>query len=49
VLGKYAGQFPAIQLFTVAELFGGWGSIQKEFFGDGGVFDQIYKSPAGAQ
>ncbi|MCE0522324.1 MAG: sulfate ABC transporter substrate-binding protein [Methylacidiphilales bacterium] len=48
VLAKYTSQFPAIPLFTVGELFGGWGSIQKEFFGDGGVFDQIYKSPAAA-
>jgi len=46
VLAKYTSQFPEIKLFTVAELFGGWGSIQKEFFGDGGVFDQIYKAPA---
>jgi len=46
VLAKYAGQFPEIKLFTVGELFGGWGSVQKEFFGDGGVFDQIYKAPA---
>jgi sulfate transport system substrate-binding protein len=48
VLARYASQFPTIKLFTVGELFGGWGSVQKEFFGDGGVFDQIYKSPAGA-
>jgi sulfate/thiosulfate transport system substrate-binding protein len=46
VLAKYSSQFPSIQLFTVNELFGGWGSVQKEFFGDGGVFDQIYKAPA---
>jgi sulfate/thiosulfate-binding protein len=46
VLAKYSGQFPAIKLFTVAELFGGWGNIQKEFFGDGGVFDQIYQTQA---
>ena len=45
VQAKYASQFPTIKLFTVGELFGGWGTIQKEFFGDGGVFDQIYKSP----
>jgi sulfate transport system substrate-binding protein len=45
VEAKYASQFPALKLFTVGELFGGWGSVQKEFFGDGGVFDQIYKSP----
>jgi sulfate/thiosulfate-binding protein len=48
VLAKYASQFPKINLFTVAELFGGWGSVQTEFFGDGGVFDQIYKAPATA-
>ena len=45
VEAKYASQFPSIKLFTVADLFGGWGSVQKEYFGDGGVFDQIYKSP----
>jgi sulfate transport system substrate-binding protein len=43
VLAKYAAQFPAIKLFTVADLFGPWGKVQKSFFGDGGVFDQIYK------
>jgi len=48
VEAKYASQFPTIKLFTVGELFGGWGSVQKEFFGDGGVFDQIYKSSATA-
>jgi sulfate/thiosulfate-binding protein len=46
VLTKYASQFPTIKLFTVGELFGGWGSVQKAFFGDGGVFDQIYKTQA---
>jgi len=49
VLAKYAGQFPAIKLFTVTDLFGGWGKVQKEFFGDGGVFDQIYQAPAEAK
>jgi sulfate/thiosulfate-binding protein len=49
VLAHYAAQFPTLKLFTVGELFGGWGSVQKEFFGDGGVFDQIYKSPATAE
>ncbi len=45
-LAKYASQFPHIKLFTIGELFGGWGSVQKDFFGDGGVFDQIYAPPA---
>jgi sulfate/thiosulfate transport system substrate-binding protein len=46
VLAKYTGTFPPIKLFTVTEVFGGWGSVQKEFFGDGGVFDQIYTMSA---
>jgi sulfate/thiosulfate-binding protein len=44
VLAKYASQFPAIKLFTVSDLFGDWGKVQKDYFGDGGVFDQIYKA-----
>lgn len=39
---KYASQFPEINLFTIDEVFGGWSSAQKEYFNDGGVFDQIY-------
>lgn len=40
---KYAASFKAIDLFTIDELFGGWARAQKEHFGDGGTFDQIYK------
>jgi len=40
---KYAADFPAIKLFTIDELFGGWTKAQKTHFEDGGVFDQIYK------
>jgi sulfate transport system substrate-binding protein len=47
-LAKYASQFPAIKIFTVADVFGDWSKVQKDFFGDGGVFDQIYKAPAAA-
>ncbi len=39
---RYAKQFPAIQLFTIDDLFGGWTKAQKTHFADGGVFDQIY-------
>ncbi len=38
---KYAGQFPAIKLATIAD-FGGWAKAQKEHFDSGGTFDQIY-------
>jgi sulfate transport system substrate-binding protein len=42
-LAKYAAQFPALKLFTETKIFGDWNDVQKKFFGDGGVFDQIYK------
>ncbi len=40
---KYAAQFPALQLFTIDDVFGGWAKAQKTYFDDGAVFDQIYK------
>ena len=39
---KYAKQFPAVKLFTIDGVFGGWTNAQKTHFADGGVFDQIY-------
>jgi sulfate transport system substrate-binding protein len=39
---KYAKQFPKLNLITIDKTFGGWTKAQKEHFGDGGVFDQIY-------
>jgi sulfate transport system substrate-binding protein len=41
-VAKYAKQFPAISLFTINDVFGGWAKAQKTHFSDGGVFDQIY-------
>ncbi len=35
-------RFPELMLVTVDD-FGGWKEAQPYFFGDGGVFDQIYK------
>ena len=35
--------FTKVKLFTIDELFGGWGKAQKLHFGDGGTFDQIYE------
>jgi sulfate transport system substrate-binding protein len=40
---KYASQFPKIDLFTIDDVFGGWGKAQKTHFADGGIFDQIYQ------
>jgi len=36
------GRFPELDLVTIAD-FGGWAKVQPEHFGDGGIFDQIYK------
>jgi sulfate transport system substrate-binding protein len=43
VAAKYAGVFPALHLFTIDEVFGGWTKAQATHFADGGVFDQIYE------
>ncbi|ACI94489.1 thiosulfate-binding protein [Afipia carboxidovorans OM5] len=41
---KYATNFAKVDLFTIDDVFGGWTKAQKEHFGDGGVFDKIYKN-----
>jgi len=40
---KYADFFPAVELFTIDEAFGGWTKAKKDHFSDGGTFDQIYQ------
>jgi sulfate transport system substrate-binding protein len=35
-------RFPKVDLVSIDD-FGGWSKVQPEHFGDGGVFDQIYK------
>jgi sulfate/thiosulfate-binding protein len=42
VLAKHKSNFPDIKLFTIDEVFGGWGKAQKRHFDDGGEFDKIY-------
>ncbi|MGE7368454.1 sulfate ABC transporter substrate-binding protein [Neorhizobium sp. NPDC001467] len=40
-------QLPDIKLVTIDDpLFGGWKKAQPDHFGDGGIFDQIYKPGA---
>ncbi len=46
VAGKYAGQFPQVNLFTIDDVFGGWQKAQKTHFSDGGIFDRIYTAKA---
>jgi sulfate/thiosulfate-binding protein len=35
------GAFPAIELFTIDEVFGGWSKAQPTHFDEGGVFDKL--------
>ncbi|TAL81699.1 MAG: sulfate ABC transporter substrate-binding protein [Beijerinckiaceae bacterium] len=37
-----ARRFPKLALFKVSDVFGSWDAVQKKYFADGGVFDQIY-------
>lgn len=43
VAAKYEQSFPKLELVNIRD-FGGWKVVQPKFFGDGGVFDQIYKT-----
>jgi sulfate/thiosulfate-binding protein len=42
IAARHAADFPKIELVTIQQ-FGGWKTAQPKFFGDGGVFDQIYQ------
>ncbi len=37
-------RFPEVNLFTIDEVFGGWGEAQAKHFAEGGIFDQIYST-----
>jgi sulfate transport system substrate-binding protein len=40
---KYRDRFPPISMFTIGEVFGGWGPAHATHFADGGTFDRIYQ------
>ncbi|QEL15309.1 sulfate ABC transporter substrate-binding protein [Limnoglobus roseus] len=42
VKARTADRFPAIELFPASKVGPTWDAIQKRFFAEGGVFDQIY-------
>jgi sulfate/thiosulfate transport system substrate-binding protein len=48
VMSRHREQFPALRLFTIAELFGGWDQAQTMHFKDGALFDQIYLTASAA-
>src|SRR5437879_9156398 len=41
---EYEKSSAKVELFTIDDVFGGWTKAQKEHFGEGGIFDQIYKN-----
>ena len=41
---EYEKSFAKVELFTIDDVFGGWTKAQKEHFGEGGIFDQIFKN-----
>jgi sulfate transport system substrate-binding protein len=41
---QYENSFARVELFTIDDVFGGWTRAQKDHFGEGGIFDQIYKN-----
>jgi len=43
VAARHAADFPALELFTVDSVFGGWKKAQKTHFSDGGTFDLLAK------
>ena len=43
---KYEKQFPALNLITVDQAFGGWAKATRMHFADGASFDQIYQPGA---
>lgn len=44
VLATPATDFPKITLYDFTEIFGNWQKAQSTYFGDKGVFDQIYQA-----
>ncbi len=43
VAKAHAAAFAKVDLFTIDEVFGGWAKAQKTHFGEGGIFDRIYR------
>jgi sulfate transport system substrate-binding protein len=41
---KFPGRFPALEVFTVDDAFGGWAAAHAVHFADGGEFDRLSRS-----
>ena len=44
VLKKHPDLFPAMELFTIDEVFGGWQKAHKAHFAEGALFDQLLRA-----
>ena len=42
-MARHARTFPAVKLFTIDAVFGGWAKANAAHFADGATFDQIYQ------
>jgi sulfate transport system substrate-binding protein len=41
VAARHASEIPALTLFTIDDVFGGWAAAQRTHFAEGGTFDRI--------
>ena len=46
VAAKNAAQFPAVRMFSIDDVFGGWREAQTTHFKDGGTYDRIFSAEA---
>jgi ABC-type sulfate transport system substrate-binding protein len=46
VLAEFPDRFAAVDLFTIVDVAQSWENADKQFFADGGVFDDIYSGSA---
>ncbi|MGE0606836.1 MAG: sulfate ABC transporter substrate-binding protein [Pirellulales bacterium] len=44
IRAEFAATLPDLELFTINDFTAGWADANQRFFGEGGVFDQIYAS-----
>ena len=40
---KVQGQFAPVKTLYGVEAFGGWGQVDRTFFGNGGLWDQLFR------
>ncbi len=38
---EFSKKFSSLKLFTIDEAFGGWSQVNRKFFAEGGIYDQI--------